>query len=192
MTHRYLISDSEHNPIAQAVLESAPGVEPLHLRILDGQAELVVQTEDICLIGMYDEDLTLRGRAGYRYGDSVVVAPYARLDASERRNLRVPIEFHSYFYPITGEWHGQRGFTAKDLSCGGIAFRTDQPLEVGEIIQVVLSPMKYPILVCAKILRPLSSREGEAPTYASKFIDLCDDEDAAIRKAVFSIQLRNR
>lgn len=188
MSQRYLISDSEHNPIAQGELASAPGSEPFHLNILNDKAELVAQTQDICMIGMGDEDVGFRARVGYCYGDCVVVAPYARLDASERRNLRVKTDFDSYFYPVTGEWRGQRRFTCVDLSCGGIAFRTEQPLEVGEVVEVVIAPMQYPLVVHTQILRPLAGKG----VYASKFVDLCDDEDAAIQKAVFSIQLQNR
>ncbi len=189
MTHRYLISDHDHNPIAQAVLESAPGTEPLHLNVLDGRAERVAEAIDVCLISLYDADLTFRGRVGYRYGDCVVVAPVERLSAAARRNLRVPTQFKSYLYPVTGSWKGQRTFICKDLSCGGIAFQTSQPLNIGEVIQVVLAPMKRPLLVQTQILRPLPAEPGDEPTYASKFVDLCDDEDAAIRKAVFKIQL---
>lgn len=191
MIHRYLISDAEHNPIAQGELDSAPGSEPMHLNILNGLAEQVAQAEDICMIGIGDEDIGFRVRVGYRYGDCVVVAPYARLDASERRNLRVPTGFESFFYPVSGEWNSQRRFTCKDLSCGGIAFRTTQTLEVGEVIEVVIAPMKHPLLVHTQILRPLSSGRETEHVYASKFVDLCDDEDAAIQKAVFSIQLQN-
>jgi len=166
MSHRYLISDKDHNPIAQAELTSAPETEPLHLNVLNGHAERVAEAIDVCLIAMYDEDLTFRGRVGYRYGDCVVIQPL------ERR--------------------GQRGFICKDLSCGGIAFQTAQPLDVGEIIQVVIAPMPQPLLVQAQILRPLPSKPGDEPTYASKFVDLCDDEDAMLRKTVFSLQLEGR
>lgn len=192
MVQRYLISDAEHNPIAQAELASEPGSEPLHLNILNEKAEKVAQTGDICMIGMGDEDIGFRARVGYRYGECVVVAPYAKLDASERRNLRVPTEFESYFYPVSGNWHGQRTFTCKDLSCGGIAFHSAQPLEVGEIVEVVIAPMRDPLLVHTQILRPLAAAPDGRQTYASKFVGLCSDEDAAIQKAVFSIQLQNR
>ena len=192
MSHRYLISDKDHNPIAQAELTSAPETEPLHLNVLNGHAERVAEAIDVCLIAMYDEDLTFRGRVGYRYGDCVVIQPLERLDASARRNLRVPTPFESYLYPVTGSWRGQRGFICKDLSCGGIAFQTSQPLDVGEIIQVVIAPMPQPLLVQAQILRPLPSKPGDEPTYASKFVDLCDDEDAMLRKTVFSLQLEGR
>ncbi len=192
MRHRYLISDHEHNPIAQAVLESEPGSEPLHLNILNDRAELVANTVDICLIALDEEDLTFRGRAGYRYGDCVVVAPVELLGPAARRNLRVPTRFESYLYPVSGDWKGQRAFICKDLSCGGIAFQTSQPLEIGEIIQVVIAPMRHPMLVQAQILRPLTAEKGGERSYASKFVDLCDDEDKALREAVFSIQLAKR
>ena len=64
-------------------------------------------------------------------------------------------------------------------------------MEPGEIVQVVVAPMKHPLIVSAHILRPLPSDGGVGCLYASKFVDLCSDEDAAIQEAVYSIQLKN-
>ena len=191
MNHRYLISDHEHNPLAQAVLTSEPGATPLHLQVLGDRAERVAEAVDVCLIALHEDDLIFRGRVGYRYGDCVVVAPLERLSAAARRNLRVPTRFESFLYPVSGAWKGQRSLTCKDLSCGGIAFHTTQPLSIGEVIEVVI-PTRLPLIVPTQILRPLNTAAGETPVYACKFVGLCSDEDAALRKAVFSIQLSGR
>ena len=57
------------------------------------------------------------------------------------------------------------------------------------MVQVVLPVTDSPLLLRAKILRDLPT-EDPVPLYASRFVDLCLDEEMAIRKAVFSIQIR--
>ena len=42
-----------------------------------------------------------------------------------------------------------------------------------------------------QVLRQLASEPEEDPLYASKFVDLIQDEEAMIRRAVFSIQLNS-
>ena len=80
-----------------------------------------------------------------------------------------------------------------DLSCGGIAFCTDVSLESGDVVEMVLPMTDNPLIVKTQILRPLPQREGETkPKYAAKFVDLVEDEDFAIRKSVFSIQIDNQ
>ena len=58
---------------------------------------------------------------------------------------------------------------------------------------MVLPMTDNPLIVKTQILRPLPQREGETkPKYAAKFVDLVEDEDFAIRKSVFSIQIDNQ
>ena len=45
------------------------------------------------------------------------------------------------------------------------------------------------LIVKTQILRELPDDTTEKPLYASKFVDLIQDEEALIRKAVFSIQI---
>ena len=44
-------------------------------------------------------------------------------------------------------------------------------------------------MVRTQILRVLPDETSDQPLYASKFVDLIQDEEALIRKAVFSIQI---
>ena len=94
-------------------------------------------------------------------------------------------------YPVTGRWKGQRAFKAKDLSCGGIAFWSSDPLAEREIVEIVLPVTDTPILVKTQVLRELEDKTSSKPLYASKFVDLIQDEETQIRKAVFSIQIDN-
>ena len=78
---------------------------------------------------------------------------------------------------------------AKDLSCGGIAFWSPILLEDREIVEMVLPVTDSPLVVKSQILRVLPDEASDQPLYASKFVDLIHDEEALIRKAVFSIQI---
>ena len=98
-------------------------------------------------------------------------------------------DFESVMYPVTGRWKGQRTFKAKDLSCGGIAFWSGIPLEEREIVEMVLPVTDSPLVVKTQVLRRLEDDSTELPLYASKFVDLIQDEESLIRKAVFSIQI---
>ena len=48
-----------------------------------------------------------------------------------------------------------------------------------------------PLVVRTQVLRALPDDTSDKPLYASKFVDLIQDEEALIRKAVFSIQNRH-
>ena len=194
MGQRYLILDTEHNPVAQADLISKRGEEPLHLEVLADRVDRVEALGNICLIGMGDDDPAMMGDVIRSRGDRIVVQPTQRLGPEARQNLRVPIVFTSVMYPVKGgNWRGQKHFTGLDLSGGGIAFCTDVSLESGDVVEMVLPMTDNPLIVKTQILRPLPQREGETkPKYAAKFVDLVEDEDFAIRKSVFSIQIDNQ
>jgi len=54
---------------------------------------------------------------------------------------------------------------------------------------VVLPVTDEPLLLHLRVLRELNSDREGLLLYASRFIDICLDEEVSIRKAVFSIQL---
>jgi c-di-GMP-binding flagellar brake protein YcgR len=117
------------------------------------------------------------------------VQPTAALGPAARENLRILTDFESVMYPVTGRWKGQRSLRAKDLSCGGIAFYSGIPLEDREIVEMVLPVTDSPVVVKAQMIRQLKDESSQLPLYAAKFVDLIQDEEALIRKAVFSIQI---
>lgn len=194
MGQRYLVLDTEHNPIAQADLISKRGEEPLHLEVLANKADRVEALGHICLIGMGDDDPAMMGDVLRSRGDRIVVQPTQRLGPEARQNLRVPVVFDSVMYPVKGGgWKGQRKFTGMDLSCGGIAFYTDLILESSDVVEMVLPMTDSPLIVKTQVLRTLPQKEGDTRNlYAAKFVDLVEDEDFAIRKSVFSIQIDNQ
>ena len=185
----YLILDSKSTPLANAVLESPPNSEVLQIRILGGKEDKVAEHREIQLIGMDDSTPNRVGVIIRQRDDKMVIQPTAALGPNARENLRIFTDFESVMYPVTGRWKGQRTLKAKDLSCGGIAFWADRALEDREIVEMVLPVTDAPLIVKTQILRELPDDTTEQPLYASKVVDLIQDEEALIRKAVFSIQI---
>jgi len=185
----YLILDSRGTPLANAVLESSPDSEVLQIRILNGKEDMVSTHREIQLIGLDDNSPNKVGVIVRQRDDRMVVQPTAALGPNARENLRIFTDFESVMYPVSGSWKGQKPYRAKDLSCGGISFYSSVFLKDREIVELVLPVTDSPLIVKAQILRTLSNKETPEPLYASKFIDLIHDEEALIRKAVFSIQI---
>ncbi len=187
----YLILDSQGTPLANAVLESPPNSEVLQIRILGGKEDKVAEHREIQLIGMDDSTPNRVGVIIRQRDEKMVIQPTAALGPNARENLRILTDFESVMYPVTGRWRGQKGVRAKDLSCGGIAFWSSIPLEEREIVELVLSVTDSPLLVKTQVLRELPDETSDQPLYATKFVDLIQDEEALIRKAVFCIQIDN-
>lgn len=185
----YLILDSQGTPLANGVLESPPKAEILQIRVLKDKVEAVAAHREIQLIGIDEGSPDRVGVIIRRRDDRLAIQPTAALGPAARENLRIITDFESVIYPVTGRWKGQRRIWAKDLSCGGLAFWSDTRLEDREILEVVLPVTDSPLVVRTQILRELEDESSSRPLYASKFVDLIQDEEALIRKAVFSIQI---
>ena len=185
----YLILDSKGTPLANAVLESPKNSEVLQIRVLGDKVDEVAAHHEIQLIGLDDRSPDRVGLIIRQREDRLVVQPTAALGPDARENLRILTTFTSVMYHVTGRWKGQRTIYGKDLSCGGVAFYTAKPLVMREIIELVLPVTDFPLGVRAQVIRAISE-EPEKYLYAAKFVDLIHDEEALIRKAVFSIQIR--
>ena len=181
--------DSKGTPLANAELESPPNSEVLQIRVLNGKVDEVAAHREIQLIGIDDSTPNRVGVIIRQRDDQLVIQPTAALDSNARENLRILTNFSSVMYPVSGRWKGQKAIRGKDLSCGGVAFHTTVPLADREIIEIVLPVTDVPLVVKAQVIRTLKE-EGSIPLYAAKFVDLIYDEEALIRKAVFSIQIR--
>ena len=188
MERLYLILDGTGQALAQAVLESPRITEVVQLRLTEETELDFLQVGEIQCIGLDNGSASMRGVVTMQRGDRLVIRPGAMLGAEARENLRIQTDFESVMYPITGYWKGQRHIKGHDLSCGGVAFHTAQAVQVGEGAQIGLPVTDSPLLLRTRILRKLNTDEPD-PLYAARFVDLCLDEEVAIRKAVFSIQV---
>ena len=190
MEHLYLILDSNCIPLAQAVLESPLETEVLQIRVLDDAVSRVAAHKEIQLVGLDDRTPARAGVITFIKGDHLVVRPTAFLGSDARENLRIATDFRSVIYPVSGSWKGQHGITGKDLSCGGVAFECDLPLKRDEIAELVLPVTDSPLVLRIQILHALPTTSS-TPLYSAKFVNLIQDEEFLIRKAVFNIQLSN-
>ena len=187
----YMILDSQNNPIAPGQMVSPPGDEMLQVLVLENKIDDVARHEIIHLIAMGSDDASLQCQVLRERGDKVILKRIAALDPEVRRNLRVPVKFDSFVYPITGSWRGRRSVQSLDLSCGGVAFRGDAGLEEGERVELVVPTVDAPLIMRCQILR-VKELQDEKRLYATKFIDMCEDEEMTVRETVFSLQLQSR
>ncbi len=187
----YLLLDSVNNPLARGKLEGPQNGEIFQMLVLDNDVEKVARHEVIVLMSMSGSEPPLQCRIVRQRGDRVALEKIASLDPDLRRNLRVPIKFDTFIYPITGRWRGRRAVQSIDLSCGGVAFYGDGGLETGEKLEMVIPVTEEPVVLRCQILRRQELRNDKM-LYAIKFLEMCEDEEVTVREAVFSIQLENR
>ena len=191
MEQLYLILDRDGSPIEQGYLESPVSAEVLQFRLSRDEEDLpdLSGHSKVQLIGLDDKSPSMRGEIMRQRGNRLAIKQLGSLGPEARENLRVLTNFESVMYPVSGSWKGQRSIRGYDLSCGGLAFFTTQPLSPREIVEAVLPVTDQPLVLRMRVLRELPPK-GSTPLYAARFIDLCIDEEIFIRKAVFSIQVQ--
>lgn len=188
----YLILDSQNHALANGELASPSGASPIRLNVLNNKVDDVMRHEVIVLFSTSSEELPIQCRILRQRGDTILVEKIANLDPEIRRNLRVPVKFDTFLYPLPGSaWKGRRSAQSIDLSCGGIAFYTDCQLELHEQVELVVTPTEEPVILRCEILRK-QELQNDRFLYATKFVDMCEDEEVVVREAVFSLQLQSR
>lgn len=189
----YLLLDSRNTPVARGELLTEPEAPTLQVRVLDDKVSDVMDHEELQLVPMGVNGKTILGRIVRCRNDNIMLEKLHSLDNDMRQNLRIPTDFKSYIYPITGRWRGRRSIEAKDLSCGGVAFFSMDRLQVGEQVEIIIPVTSQPLILRCKILRERpAEQEQEATLYAGKFVEMCGDEEMMVREAVFNIQLQGR
>lgn len=188
----YLILDTQNHALANGELASPSGTSPIRLNVLGNKVDDVMKHEVITLFSSSSQEMPIQCRILRQRGDSILLEKIATLDPEVRRNLRVPVKFDTFLYPLPDSpWTGRRSVQSIDLSCGGIAFYADCQLELHERMEVVVTPTEEPVILRCEILRKQELQNGRF-MYATKFVDMCEDEEVVVREAVFSLQLQNR
>ena len=188
----YLILDTQNKALANGELASPPGTSPMRLNILDNKVDNVMKHQVITLFSASTDELPIQCRILRQRGDAVLVEKIATLDPEVRRNLRVPVKFDTFLYPLPSScWRGRQTVQSIDLSCGGVAFYADCPLELHEQMEIVVTPTEEPVILRCEVLRKQELQNGRY-MYATKFVNMCEDEEVVVREAVFSLQLQNR
>lgn len=189
LTKKYLLLTSDGELIAKGLLEGLGG-DNMRVKLLEGKMEDVSSQKIIQLVSNEADDLPLQCCLVRCDEQHIMLKKVMTLDADLRRNLRIPVTFQSFLYPISGRWKGRKALESVDLSCGGLAFYCAPGLEVGEKVEVVIPKTTYPLIVRMSILRKEEIDEHHA-YFAGKFLQLEREQENMIREAVFSIQLQN-
>lgn len=188
----YLILDSQNHALANGEMVTPPGASPIRLNVLNNQVDDVMRHEVITLFGSSSKELPIQCRILRQRGDAILVEKIATLDPEVRRNLRVPVKFDSFLYALpSSSWRGRAPVQSVDLSCGGIAFYADRLLELHEQMEIVITPTEEPVILRCEVLRR-QELQNDRYLYATKFVDMCEDEEVVVREAVFSLQLQSR
>ena len=190
--HTYLILDTQNNALANGELSSPPETTPMRLLIQDNKVDDVMRHEVVTLFSASSNEPPIQCRILRQRGDTVLLEKIATLDPEVRRNLRVPVKFDTFLYPLPSScWRGRQTVQSIDLSCGGVAFYADCPLELNEQMEIVVTPTEEPVILRCEVLRKQELQNGRY-MYATKFVNMCEDEEVVVREAVFSLQLQAR
>ncbi len=187
-TNRYLILDSRFNPVAHGTSENRPGDKVWEIEIDHGNMKEILSHEYVRLASTSERIPAVEGKVVDFKNGILYVEPTKKLGEEVRRNLRMPTNFRSYIYPVTGHWKGRREVIGNDISCGGVSFYCDEELKVSEIVEIVIPITSEPIILLARILRQRPSGDGK-PMYATMFYDMIYDQEKIVREAVFNLQL---
>ncbi len=193
--NRYLLLDSGGAPLAQAKVQGTPSGALWQLQVLGGKEDEVLEHKSFKLMSIEDSSPSYEGTLVRSRNDMIQleVRKTAAAGNDMRKNLRVPVEVHSFAYPVSGSWRGRREVDTHDLSCGGIAFYCAGEFQIGERFEIVIPVTSEPLVVMGQILRhPADSRAAAESFYAAKFVELCNDEETLLREAVFNLQLSGR
>ena len=100
MSYKYMLLDSRGAPVAQGVSEDGPEKNVWQLRIAHGDIKRVLGHEYISLVGTSEQFPAMEGRI-VRCRDNLVSVESVRMLGEEvRRNLRMPVRFESFLYPV--------------------------------------------------------------------------------------------
>ena len=189
----YLMLDSKGNPIARGRVQGKTDGPYWQIQVEDGKIDEILEHKKLKLLSIMDAGPSYEGVI-VRSRNDMIQLEVTRLeeDAGDmRKNLRVIVRFKSFIYPLSGRWAGRREIECNDLSAGGIAFFTDNSLQVGERLEIVIPVTSQPLVLQCELLR-MRPTERSSILYAAKFIGLCNDEETMLRESVFNLQLRGR
>ena len=189
----YLMLDSKGNPIARGRVQGKTDGPYWQIQVEDGKIDEILEHKKLKLLSIMDTGPSYEGVI-VRSRNDMIQLEVTRLeeDAGDmRKNLRVLVSFKSFIYPLSGRWAGRREIESNDLSAGGIAFFTDNSLQVGERLEIVIPVTSQPLVLQCELLR-MRPTERSSILYAAKFIGLCNDEETMLRESVFNLQLRGR
>ena len=129
MRHQYLMIDSRGNPVAHGTSDDGLEKSVWEIQVDSGDIKRVLSHEYVSLVSSSEKVPAMEGRIIRRDGNIISVESVRRLGEDVRRNLRMPVRFESYLYPVSGEWKGRLPILRKDA--GGGRDRADRRADHG-------------------------------------------------------------
>lgn len=188
-----ILMDSMSRVLAKGRLEKPQSPNTLRVRITEGDVKAVLRTNKVQVVPAQEDRTAALSRViDCDDHDIITFETLRELTGKEvRTNLRMPVDFTSYAYPLSGPSKVRAAIRANDLSGGGISFYTTLSLAPGDLLEVVIPITRTaPLLVQCQILRK-GGTNGEYTLYAAKFPDLIDEQEALVREAVFRAQVQH-
>ena len=188
-----MIMDSLSKVLAKGRLEKPQGDGFLRVKVTEGSIRDVLRTNKVQIVpSQEDQPATLGRVVDCDDNDVISFTPLRELKGEEARtNLRMPVDFTSYAYPLGTADKARSAIRANDLSGGGVAFYCAREFAPGDQLEVVIPITRTaPLLLKCQILRK-GGANGEYTLYAAKFLDIIDEEESLVREAVFRAQLQH-
>ena len=152
--------------MAQGISEDGPEKNVWQLRIARGDIKRVLGHEYISLVGTSEQFPAMEGRIVQCRDDLISVESVRMLGEEVRRNLRMPVRFESFLYPVSGRWHGRMLVLSNDLSCGGVAFFCARKLEVNEVAEIVIPVTAEPLVLRVKSFTGAALSGADSPLFS--------------------------
>lgn len=190
----YLMLDSKGTPIARGRVQGGTGGQYWQIQVEDGRIDEILAHKKLKLLSVMDTGPSYEGVI-VRSRNDMIQLEVTKINADAhdmRKNLRVVVHFKSFIYPLSGGWAGRREVESNDLSAGGIAFFTENSLQVGEQVEIIVPVTSQPLVLRCQVLGIRPTERAACVLYAAKFLELCSDEETILREAVFNLQLRGR
>ena len=162
----------------------------------------VIENDVYGLITCQAEMLEFCESADFRHPYEVRVKINKILGVVQRRNeVKVKTSINTIFWTVDEETmkkadrargaHVVYEGEIKDLSASGLFFKTEEELEVGQIVEFVFDRLEKPFSVFAEIVRVQETDDG-VKGYGARFKKLPSAYQSGIRMYVYNIQVENR
>lgn len=179
--------------LAKGKMERSTAPDTMRVKVTSGSVKSVLRAHKVQLTSSTEEkeESWLCRVLDCDDHDVLTLQVQRELKGSEARlNLRMPVHFKGFVYPLDGPDRTRLLYRANDLSGGGISFYCESRFAPGDTMEIVIPVTRIaPLLLKCQVLRQLPGREGES-LYACKFVDIIDEQENMVREAVFNAQLQ--
>ena len=184
---KFIILDDNQQTLASAILMEQQGQRKIFELTSTPSTDLLSLPAINILSLNSTEFMAWRGKAERLRCDQFYFWAEDRIDERLRRHLRIPMSFQTYLYPVSGVLF-RLPVVSKDISCGGIAIYSMEPLLTDPVFGIALPCAEPPLLVRLNVLR---TRPSGSNLYSCQFVDLLPPEDAMNQECIFEYDLHH-